>query len=96
MHLTHASHHVKMGLDEIFPALARMNIFLFDVQHFTNGEELSGSKHCAIVRNEIVWCPKTFHGCIQDDQHTGQMLPLKNGTGENRSRESVHDGDNIK
>ncbi len=29
MHLTHASHHVKMGLDQVFPALTGMDIFLF-------------------------------------------------------------------
>ncbi len=38
MHLAHPSHHVKMGLHEILPALSWMDIFFLNVEGLTNGQ----------------------------------------------------------
>jgi hypothetical protein len=85
MHLTHAPHHVKMGLDEIFPALPRMNVLLLNLQCLTNGQKLLGAKHRAIVGDERFWRAKALDSCIQHNQDAGQILLLKNGAGENGS-----------
>ncbi|SRR6266566_6829493 len=52
MHLTHAPHHIKMGLDKILPALTGMDIFLLNVEGLTNGQQLLRTKNAAIVRDE--------------------------------------------
>ncbi|HEY6410226.1 MAG TPA: hypothetical protein VIY29_22450 [Ktedonobacteraceae bacterium] len=85
MDLTHPSHHVEVGLNQIFPALARMDIFLLNVEGLTNSQQLLRAKNAAIVRDEALWCSKLFDCRIQDNQDTGQILALKNITGENGS-----------
>src|SRR5438105_2770625 len=58
MHLAQAPHHVKMGLNQILPALTCMDIFLLDVEGFTNGKQLLRVKNAAVVRDEALWCSK--------------------------------------
>jgi hypothetical protein len=83
MHLSHAPHHVEMGFDEIFPALTGMDIFFLDVESFTNGEQLLGPKHSAVIGDELFRRAKPFDCGIQDNQHTREILALKNIAGEN-------------
>lgn len=49
MHLTHAAHHIKVSLDEVFPALTSVNILLLDVEGFTNREQLLRPKDSTII-----------------------------------------------
>src|SRR5215471_7352650 len=86
MYLTHAPHHVKMGLDKILPALTCMDVFLLNVEGFTNGQQLLRAKNAAIVRDEALRSSKWLDGRIQDNEHTRQILALKDIAGENRSR----------
>ena len=96
MHLTHAPHHVKMGLNQVLPALPWMNILLLDLSRFTHGKELLGAKHRAIVGDERLWCAETFDSGVQDNQDTDQILSLEDGTGEDRAREGIHHRDDRK
>jgi hypothetical protein len=79
-----------MGLNQIFPALMCVNIFLFDVEGFTNSQQLLRPKHSAIIRDELFRRSEPLNRCIVNNQNTGQILALKEIAGENRSREGVH------
>src|SRR5262252_4202995 len=85
-----------MGLDKILPALTCMDVFLLNVEGFTNGQQLLRAKNAAIVRDEALRSSKLLDGRIQDNEHTRQILALKDITGENRSREGIHDGNHVK
>src|SRR6266567_5140290 len=89
MHLAHAPHHVKMGLDKILPALTCMDIFLLDLQCLANGKQLLRAKNAAVVRDEALRCSKLLDCRIQDNEHTCQILALKDIAGENSAREGV-------
>src|SRR5262249_1075852 len=96
MHLAHPSHHIKVSFYQIFPALARMYVFLPDVKGLTDGEQLLGAKDSAIVGDEALRRTKLLDGGVEHNQDTRQVLTLKGVTGENGAREGIHDGDHIK
>src|SRR5712691_9708917 len=85
-----------MGLDEIFPALTGMDIFLLDVEGFANRQELFRPKHTAVIRNELFGAAKLLNGRIEHNQDTGEILALKDITGENGPRERIHHCNHIK
>jgi hypothetical protein len=60
----HPSHHVEVGLNQIFPALARMDIFLLDLQCLANGKQLLGPKHSTILCDEALCHAKLLHSSI--------------------------------
>ena len=68
VHLTHAPHHAKMRLNEIFPALTTVNILLLDLQGFTNSQELFCPKHSAIISDEFLWRSKPLDRGIEHNQ----------------------------
>ncbi len=96
MNLTHAPHHVEVSLNEIFPALTRLNILLLDVESLADSKQLLGSKNPTIIGDEALRSSKLLYSRIQDNQDTGQVLALKDIAGENGTRESIHHSDDIK
>src|SRR5258707_4725552 len=85
-HLTHSSHDVEMGFYQVHPALAWGNEFFLGPQRLTNPQELFGAKDRSIVGDEPLWWPKSRDGGVEDNQHAAQILPLKDGAGENGPR----------
>lgn len=71
-----------MGLYQVFPALAGVNIFLFNGEGFANRQQLLCSKHAAVIRDKLLWCPKLLNCGIEDNQDTREILALKDITGE--------------